>query len=366
MGGSALKTIETRRLDAPEYHALVPIVLDEVASVVGRERNLCVIESYRQKPSFGDMDILIASDGISGAYKDDIEKVFRSREVYRNGNVTSFDRDGFQVDVIAMPQASFEFAKSYFAWNDLGNLMGRIAHKMGIKYAFEGFMLPLRDGTHMFAELAITRDVDQAMAFLGYDVERYKQGFDTVEEIFRFTASTPYFNPDIYLLENRNATSRVRDAKRKTYSEFLKWLDAPDGLADFMKGRKEPYGGWYVFPEDKSVWHARLREYFPGFGEELDQTLLRKAQHETASALFNGEVVSAISGFTDKPLGELMRVLRAPHATRDALDKWVLSAGPVGVRRAVLEAASALKYGKVNAPYVPKGTQSRPASSPKP
>lgn len=335
MGGSALKTIDTRRLLAAEYHDLVPTVLAEIASVVGRDRSICEIESYRNKPDFGDMDVVVASDDIAGTYKDDLEKLFRSREVYRNGNVTSFDREGVQIDVIAIPQASFDFARSYFAWNDLGNLMGRVAHSMGLKYAFMGLLLPLRQGTHMFAEVAVTRNVDEAMTFLGYDVERYKKGFNTLEEIFQFTASTPYFNPDVYLLENRNATSRVRDAKRKTYSAFLDWLEDPQGLKKFMGGRSEPEGGWYQFPEDKASWFPALRTSFPVFSDELDLVLVRKARHETAASLFNGELVSRLTGLSGKPLGDVMRLLREPHPNRDAQDDWVLQVGASGVEKAV-------------------------------
>lgn len=340
MGGNALKSIDTRRVDAAEFQALVPAVLDTLAGIVGRDRPLCVIEAYRHKPDFGDMDVLVSADGLADTYKDEIATAFGSREVYRNGNVTSFDRNGFQIDLIAIPAQSFDFARAYFAWNDLGNLVGRIAHKMGLKFGFEGLHAPLRDGDHMFAEVLVTHDVDQALSFLGYDAARYREGFDTLEDIFRFTASTRFFNPDIYLLENRNATSRVRDAKRKTYSAFLDWLAAPGGLA---AARPAPAEGWYRFADDKTSWRPALRQAFPDFGDRLDAALARKARHESAAAIFNGRRVGDITGLTGQALGELMRTLRQPHAGTDALDDWVLAQGEAGVRQAIEQAAARLK-----------------------
>lgn len=339
MGGNALKSIQTHRLDAGQYHALVPKVLEIIRSVVGDKRPLCAIEAYRQKLDFGDMDVLMASDGLCADYKDLLEKAFKSREVYRNGNVTSFDFEGFQIDLIAIPDEKFDYANAYFSWNDLGNLVGRIAHKMGLKHGFEGLYFPLRaSSTHLIAEVAITLDVNHALTFMGYDPVRFAQGFDTLEDIFKFTASTPYFNPAIYLFENVNAASRIRDIKRKTYTTFLKWLADPDGLQAF-KNEHRDINDSYVFPQDKSVWTAPLRAQFPGFGASLDQALLRHSRSEAVRAIFNGERVAELTGLSGKSLGNLMGDMRNSHPSADAWVQWVLSVGQAGVDAAVLQAA---------------------------
>lgn len=344
MGGKALKNIETRRLNADEYHALVPVVLEKIAAVVGRDRPLAVIQAYGAKPDFGDMDVLVASDNIPTDYKDRIAEAFASRDVHRNGNVTSLEFQSFQIDVIAIKAESFDFALSYFNWNDLGNLVGRVAHKMGCKYAFEGLYVPLRDGDHMFAEVTVTRDVDKALNFLGYDPLRFRAGFQTMEEIFRYTASTPYFDPAIYLLENRNATSRVRDAKRPTYNAFLKWLEDPAGLATFLPEKFQAQA-WYEFPTEKATWLTSLRTEFPDFGDRMDAALAKKARYELARTMFNGERVTELTGLKGKELGELMRGLREAHEGPDALASWVLDVGQAGVDRAVMDALARAKPG---------------------
>lgn len=342
MGGNALKSIETRRMLASEYQVQVPLVLSTIAQVAGADRPMCVVDAYRQKPDFGDMDVLVAGEGLPSDFRQKLAKAFASREFVPNGDVTSFDRDGFQIDVIQVPARSFDFARSYFAWNDLGNLVGRIAHKMGAKYAFLGMYVPLRDGDHMFAEVDVTHDVDAALTFLGYDAKRFRAGFDSLEDIFRFTASTPYFDPAIFLLENRNATSRRRDSKRKTYNAFLSWLDDPQGLARYRAEQGLSMSGWYQWPESKSVWLKPMREAFPEFGDRLDVALSRKARYDMAKGLFNGDRVAKLTGLSGKELGEVMRSMRQAHRTQDELIEWALRVGQEGVDEAARQCQAKL------------------------
>lgn len=335
MGGNALKNTQTRRLNALEYHQTISAIEQDITNILGPRHRIAAIEAYRTKPDFGDADILIESDNIRADYKDEIARVFQSKDVYRNGNVTSFERDNFQVDVIAIANENFDYAKAYFSFNDLGNLVGRIAHKMGLKHSFEGLKYPVRDGTNMFAEITLTKDMDRALTIMGYDPKRLHQGFEDMKEIFDYTVSTKYFNPDIYLLENRNAVSRVRDAKRKTYNEFLKWIDAPDGLITHDRARQE----WYAFPKEKSDWLPMLRKEFPAFSIELDESFDRLAKSRLAKELFNGDMVSSRTGLTGKPLGEFIQAIRAQHQNSQAFTNWVIETGKEGVENFIDDAA---------------------------
>jgi hypothetical protein len=82
-----------------------------------------------------------------------------------------------------------------------------------------------RDGDYMFREILLTREYEAALFFLGYDPERFREGFENLEDIFKYVAGSRYFNRDIFLLENRNAQSRIRDRKRPTYTKFLTWCE---------------------------------------------------------------------------------------------------------------------------------------------
>jgi hypothetical protein len=224
---------------------------------------------------------------------------------------------------------------NYFAWNDLGNLMGRVAHKLGFKYGHEGLSMTFRDGDYQYAEVNLSKDPRAIVEFLGYDYDRFAEGFDTVEEIFNFTASTEFFNKDIYLLENRNHTSRTRDRKRKTYSEFLTWIETAELLYSYPWAELKEQGGRTY----KQQFMDRAFTFFPAFKAEHDKIQASFELWKSAKANFNGDLVREWTGLTDKKLGEFMKFLRetqievfgkeafmlfSAQAGQDGIKKWLM------------------------------------------
>ena len=67
MGGQALKNTYTRRYDAKEYHALASEV-ESIMDNVAPQSLFCVIDSYRDKETFGDLDMLIDSTNLPSNY----------------------------------------------------------------------------------------------------------------------------------------------------------------------------------------------------------------------------------------------------------------------------------------------------------
>jgi hypothetical protein len=225
----------------------------------------------------------------------------------------------FQVDLIAQDSSGYGFARNYFAFNDLGNLIGRVAHKQGLSHGHEGLRYYVRDGSHLLGDILLTQDYDEALEFLGYDAKRYAQGFDTLEDIYQYAASTPYFNVDIFLLDNRNHASRVRDRKRKTYMGFLQWSQSQHGLAR------------YAFSEDKSVWLPRIAEHFPSFSSKLNAFREAQAERLALREVFNGEILARLSGVQGQELGGLMSRFKDSFESHEAFRDYVLSHGEAGI-----------------------------------
>lgn len=337
MGGNALKNTETRRYQRDEYLALEAEVLARLrADFPGRR--IEAIRAYREKDSFGDMDILLENDNIHQDlynFRDLSRYVierFCSKQAVQNGGVVSFEYKEFQIDLIGTSSNNFETSVNYFAWNDLGNLMGRIAHKLGFKYGHEGLSMTFRDGDYQYAEINLSKDPKAIVEFLGYDYERFAKGFDTVQEIFDFTVSTEFFNRDIYALENRNHTSRTRDRKRKTYNQFLTWIETAPGLNAYPWASVKEQGG----REYKQQFIARAYQFFPAF----------KAQHEKVKAGFelwrdskrnyNGDLVREWTGLENQELGAFMKFLKTYHIEvmgREAFQLFTVSAGQEGVKK---------------------------------
>jgi hypothetical protein len=209
---------------------------------------------------------------------------------------------------------------SYFAYNDLGNLIGRVAHKMGFSHGHRGLLYPMRDGTHQFRVLDMSQDVDVILPFLGFQAERFHRGFDTLDEIFQYVVTSPYFNRDIYLLENRNHQSRVRDRKRPTYNKFLNWIENQSGLPAYPWADREDEPARAA---EKAHFLELARARFPGFAENLDRAYLDLADARLIRAEFSGARVGAWTGLSNKDLGAFMATFRQQHPDPQAFAAWL-------------------------------------------
>jgi hypothetical protein len=262
-----------------------------------------VIPSYFSKETFGDADILIDLK----LTKEQIHVLFDPNEIVVNGPVTSFDYKGLQVDFIYSPRDEFEYALAYYSYNDLGNLIGKLAHKFGLKHGHDGLWLPVRDGEQMIGQVRLTLSPYETLGFLGLYEHRYALGFDDLDEIFNFVATSPYYHPDLYKLENLNHIARIRDKKRDTYRKFLEF------------GEKQPPREPYNFHEDKHKYVPLILNTFPdakaGYDELVGNLLIRRA----AAEKFNGNLVSELTGLEKIDLGKLMAVLKKLTQFRPSL-----------------------------------------------
>jgi hypothetical protein len=289
-----------------------------------------VIPAYKGKPDFGDMDILFSNKGYDPF---GIAALLDAVEIVRNGDVTSIgvkireevpylDGNVFQIDLIKVPEESFDFALSYFSFNDMGNLLGRIGHRAGFKFGHLGLMYPVRNPenhTHLLAELTITSDFGEALTLLGYDADEYfakaKEGFPSLTDIFEYVVSSPYVNKDIYLLDNRNAIARKRDSKRQTYMMFLEYLKTTTIPHNFDYTNKQGFRA------------AMLQKAFtlnPVFKHEYEAVLRKHKKTVEAHAKLNGGIITELTGLKGITLGHFITRLKEPFKTTEEYLEYVL------------------------------------------
>ena len=358
MGGNALQGMRhTRRYAADEYHRLIPEVLARVHQVVGKNNRAAVIPAYRTKESFGDMDVLVeltegsayefrhalarafdidclASDGTDVNQLDapeDAEVAVRTAaQLAASGKTYSFAHRELQVDILPTSPEAFQPSLNYYSWNDCGNLLGRVAHSFGFKLGHLGLLYPFKSGDYEFTELVVERDWERILPAFGWDYATWSQGFDTLEDMFRFMVSTPFFNRDIYLLHNRNAKSRVRDRKRTTYSGFLEWLaQQPDGSlpAYDYEGTKDRF---------LPIMFSRLED--SKFREKWERASRAFNDWQVARFRFNGDLVRGLTGVDGKALAGLMADVRASMGASPAeIQAWVLGHSDEDIKSLVLE-----------------------------
>lgn len=304
MGGNALKE-PSIRLGADKYHNLCPVIEGEVRKL-GLFDKVRVVKSYSGKESFGDMDLLVSSP--DGRWPEGfLESSFMTnREYVVNGPVCSLGWDliegRFQIDLILVPDEYFYAASGYYAYNDLGNLLGVIAKSLGFKLGHKGLWKKFYhpdNPTEVIFSVLVTNKWEDIFKFLKVPlhwVEKWHFDIDSKEDIFRLVSSSEYFHPDLYLLENRNSVSRVRDAKRTTYMDFLKWCETRPTTE-----RRE------VSSEDVLQNAFSL---FPEFKQRFGVENLAWVRRLEIKALLRGGRVSELTGLTGIELGEFMKLLK--------------------------------------------------------
>ena len=251
MGGNATKQFGTQRIDKVQYEQAVEqwllayeslFIYNAFAAVTSQlQPKIKVIPSYRNKSEFGDIDFIV-NDLPSD------KSLMRSHQIeilgyVRNGATISlavkfhriWEAPTIQIDLIYQSNEDFDFAYNYFSYNDLGNLIGRIAAAVGLKFGHDGLYLKgYFDANGKPAdkhEALIKREVklnysfDEAIQMLGLDPARFHQGFNELEDIFEFVMSSPFFHKDWFLFENRTSDQRARDKKRKNYVAALEYFE---------------------------------------------------------------------------------------------------------------------------------------------
>lgn len=326
MGGNALKDVGVIRLDADRYDKLAAQVVARLEALFPDGR-IATIPHLRSKADFGDLDVLVSSfdKGPETMLADE----FKPMAIVVNGPVLSFDVEvpgavtgRFQVDLIQVAPEEFVFARSYFSYNDLGNLLGRVAHLHGFKLGHAGLFRPLRapgNASHFVRDILVTRDWPKALAFLGYDPGRWEQGFDTMDEMFAFVAASQFFYPAAFPLEHRSHKARVRDRKRPTYTAFLQWLTErglvpAEEMDEATRAITAAWGLAYALDQFESF----QRRWVQAQADLHDDLMFRRR--------LNGDVVRKLTGHDGPALGQYMRALRDQFGSDEAWRAFVLKA----------------------------------------
>lgn len=318
MGGNALKNCFTRRYQKDEYNLLC----NEVLEILSKSEDIykaVIPYAYRNKESFGDMDIVISfkKNLDLAAY---IKKAFDSKEIKSNGDCLSFEYKEFQIDLIK-ENDHFKTTVEYLNWNDLGNIIGRVAHKFGLKYGHKGLLyIAKNDSGYNPKELLMSKNILEILEFLGFDYDKYTFGFDNINDIYDFVIESKFFNPQIFSFEEMNHINRVRNRKRITYQGFIDYIETIDS-----KNRE-----FFEYNKNKSIYLARVDYYFPeadifGFIENYKKEIEIK---DKVKDKFNGQLIIDLTGLTDKILGEFISYFKNDYykglGSDLDFDSWVL------------------------------------------
>jgi len=209
MGGHALKNTFTERKTTSEYKK----IFSKISSILKDNLNgdIWLTKCYHSKETHGDMDILIKIDSYNKNIniKDVIIKNLNPNEIISNNGVISFDYDKFQIDIIPIKSSNWEIAKKWYSYDPISNLVGKTSHKFNLKFGQSGLVLPIRNFNNRLSKnISISKDLRKIFEFLGYDYDRYLQGFDTKKEIFNWIINSKYFDSEMFEFKNLNHIDR--------------------------------------------------------------------------------------------------------------------------------------------------------------
>jgi hypothetical protein len=313
MGGNALKIAKTRRYSQKEFfEAYTEIRKILCENSIANE----LPRFFANKETFGDIDILILNNGINfDGLVSFIKEKFNPTEIYRNNPVVSFNYGELQTDFILVSPENWRTSITYFSFNDLGNLIGRISYKMGFRYGDYGLKLVYRheDGGKKFEKI-ISKDASKIFEFLGFGYNKYNDGFQTVEEIFDYVVNSKYFNPKLFEYSELNHQNRTRNKKRVNYANFL----------EYIKDLNE--NDYYQF-ENKTFYIKKAEEFFNiDIINEIDLWKVEMNKLKEATNKFNGNLImEKYPELKDKELGATIEKLKKYVTSRNekSFNEWL-------------------------------------------
>lgn len=302
MGGNIFP--EARRLSAEEYNQEIELVQDYLLS----RHNLITqtIPYYRHKETFGDLDLLLTKP----KYELDIPY-----SIKHSHGLSFLWAEKLQVDLIYTIPELFDSNLHYFSYNDLHNLMGKVAKNIRCKLGNHGLYFSFANPwSGAVKEVFLTRNWEDIYTFLGYDYSQYVKGFDTLEDIFTFIINGKYFQAGKFELNNLKHRDRVRDKKRQTYKEFLLYLES-NNVPKNVEYRS--------YKDCVSLAESHFTDI--DISQAILDSIYKECDAHYYKQKFNGDIVRGLTGLQDRQLGKFMQSFKSTYTKHDILCRGHLS-----------------------------------------
>ena len=320
MGGKLLSKwgLPEKRIGRADYERIAREVEMKLLTQYPRAEAL---RTFSEKFSFGDADILVDVNNGEKPLLDFVKREFHPNP-HKNGQTISFPLEGFQIDLISVGKENFEAARDYLAW-ECGMAMGVVASSLGLRFGWDGLHLkyPLNLispelPAHEFFLVTLEKDPALIHILLGFDYIRFQQGFAAKEDLFEWLASSSYFDPKIFNLDELNSANRVRNSKRPTYNALVEWVRDKQAKSRPSKSEMREYV---------------IQKYLHVKGEvEVKSSQIKK--NKKRAAKFNGNLVKEVTGLEGPPLGKLIMEFKNVYSRAQSFEEYLDSRSAEEVR----------------------------------
>lgn len=314
MGGSALDR-QTERA-GPQHYLNVYVQVQRRLQSEWPEAVTYLPRKHRFKQDHGDLDLLVRRDTVDLS-RDWVKSAFGVDEVVVNGGVWTFgvglevpssdtnETSTLQVDLVTKRKEHWEMSKAFFDQSGLGNLMGKLCRWLRYKWGFQGLRMPVyRDPkgerSMKYGEYVLTRDPQEAFEFLGFNYERFQEGFQDMTEIFEYVRSSDYFCREPFMPKNMTADQKQRDRKRPVWDQFKNYLQDLEQLGELPSK-----------PESRPTQEEAVNRAKKAFSQsELHTRLEEDKRHlelrEKSKETWTGRVPMKKFGVEGRELGQML------------------------------------------------------------
>ncbi len=317
MGGHALKTVNTQRINNDEYQRIKKEIYDKFHSKI----SIYFLNEIPGKETHGDLDLLYVNSNHLNI-RELIVQIMNPKEIVKNGPVLSFsyvlneeENMFFQIDFIHVHD--IDTALFYFSYGDFGQLIGRILKFYGLTFGHNGLWIsPFKNTIISYIEdhkeeydkyhvedhkigdiedIILTRRPDEICEFIGLSYYRWKEGFQTKLELFEYIKSSHYFSPTIFMYSNHPQRSRLKT--RKMYEEFLIYLFGEDKVNELKESKDST--------DTKENKQIEAIQYFDK-EDELKKEIHSYFLHAERKMKFNGNILQSQFNIQPKDLGTII------------------------------------------------------------
>jgi len=174
--------------------------------------------------------------------------------------------------------------------------------KYSLKYGQQGLFIRIWSGKNYSTknDVIVSKDYPKIFGFLGLDYEKWVEGFDTLEDIFRYVMTSSLFNPEMFQLKELNKINRERNLKRASYMSFLEFIK--------NKGAHPDYNKNVASLAKKEVINV-IRGNFPEANIDLHLAEInyKHARKNLIKQKFNGGILMEKYGLKGKDIGESLK-----------------------------------------------------------
>lgn len=249
--------------------------------------------------------------------KDDLINAFKSLgsgECKITRKMMFFELNSVQIDIMINDEKHMDFATCFYSYNDLSSLfIKKICSTKNLMLTTSGLYFDLKDNENKFvSKILVTDSFNEVLELFDFDVNIFRSGFKSIDDIFDFIVSSKYFNSGKFNKNLFNKVDLLSYSSRPVFKSIVDRLNSNEVLParydnDFL------LNSFHMLPQFKK----RI----------IDREIIEK-NRLVSKELFNGGIVSKITGLSGENLGKLMQSIRLHSKDCSSEFEYFIDIGP--------------------------------------